>query len=77
MIPTPEQQPTMSVEEAAQALGIGRSACYECVRRGEVPSIRLGRRLRVPTAALRLLLALDPEADGQGATVLPLRRPGL
>jgi excisionase family DNA binding protein len=33
---------TYDVDEAARILGIGRSAAYEAVRRGEIPSIRLG-----------------------------------
>jgi excisionase family DNA binding protein len=75
VIPVPEEQPTMSVEEAAEALGIGRSAAYECVHRGEVPSIRLGRRLRVPTAALRVLLGIDPSNLGvETADIFPIRR---
>ncbi len=49
----------MSVEEAGRELGLGRSASYEAVRRGEIPSLRLGKRRVVPTAALRRLLGLD------------------
>ena len=33
--------------EAAQVLGIGRSLMYEMIARGEIPSVRLGRCLRV------------------------------
>jgi excisionase family DNA binding protein len=43
---------TVSVPEAAAALGIGRGAAYEAVRRGEIAVIRLGRLLRVPIAWL-------------------------
>jgi len=39
-------------EEAARALSIGRSKAYEMLRAGELPSIRLGRSLRVPLVAL-------------------------
>lgn len=39
---------TLTVEEAAKALGIGRGLAYEAVRRGEIPTIRLGKRLLVP-----------------------------
>jgi len=48
----------MSVAEAAAFLGAGRSTVYEAVRRGDLPSIRIGRRVRVPTAALGRLLGL-------------------
>jgi excisionase family DNA binding protein len=54
---------TISVETAARILGIGRGAAYEGVRRGEIPSIRVGRRIVVPRAALeRLLTSGTPAA---------------
>lgn len=37
-----------SVEEAASALGIGRSLAFELARRGELPTVRLGRRRVIP-----------------------------
>lgn len=45
-------QATISVEQAAQVLGLGRTAAYEAARRGEFPTRRLGRRLVVPVPAL-------------------------
>lgn len=39
---------TITVSEAAQLLGIGRTAAYETARRGELPTRRLGHRLVVP-----------------------------
>ena len=47
---------TMSVEEASEALGISRSLAYELVRRGEIPSLRLGRRIVVPVRGLEALV---------------------
>ena len=47
---------TMSVEEAGETLGISRSLAYDLVRRGELPSLRLGRRLVVPVRALEALV---------------------
>lgn len=43
---------TVSVEEAAVLLGISRALAYELVRRGELPRLRLGRRVVVPRKAL-------------------------
>lgn len=43
---------TVTVEEAASLLSLGRTAAYEAVRRGEIPARRLGRRLVVPVPAL-------------------------
>jgi excisionase family DNA binding protein len=42
---------TISVDQAAALLGIGRSAAYEAARRGQLPTRRLGRRLVVPVPA--------------------------
>jgi excisionase family DNA binding protein len=51
---------TTSVERAAQYLGISRAYGYQMAREGVLPTIKLGpRRLRVPTAGLRKMLAAD------------------
>ena len=47
---------TLTVEEAAQLLGISRALGYELVARGQLPSVRLGRRIVVPRRALDALL---------------------
>jgi excisionase family DNA binding protein len=44
--------PVMTVEEAAEILRISRNSAYEAVKRGEIPSIRIGRLLRVPRAVI-------------------------
>lgn len=49
-------RPTITVEQAAQALGVGRSAAYASVTRGEIPSIRVARRVLIPVPALAALL---------------------
>jgi excisionase family DNA binding protein len=53
--PGPERL-TVTVEEAAQVLGISRALAYEAVRRGEIPHIRIGKRILVPRTALDRLL---------------------
>jgi excisionase family DNA binding protein len=45
-------QATITIEQAAQVLGLGRTAAYDAARRGELPTRRLGRRLLVPVPAL-------------------------
>lgn len=47
---------TMSVEEAARALGISRGTAYTMARTGELPVIRLRKRLRVSRQMLDELL---------------------
>jgi excisionase family DNA binding protein len=54
------ENPTMTVEALAELLGSGRTATYDAVRRGEIPSIKVGRKIVIPTAAVRRLLELDP-----------------
>jgi len=46
-----DERLTLSVEEAARLLGIGRNLCYERVKTGEIPAIKIGRRLLVPRAS--------------------------
>ncbi len=48
---------TLTIEEMSLTLGIGRNSAYEAVKRGDIPSIRIGRRILVPTKALDNLLA--------------------
>ena len=43
---------TMTVEEAAALLGISRALGYELVSRGDIPCLRLGRRIVIPRRAI-------------------------
>lgn len=49
---------TLSVTEAGNLLGVSRSTAYELVRTGELESIKLRRRVVVPTAALAQQLGI-------------------
>lgn len=42
----------LTVEETARVLRIGRNSAYEAVAGGSIPSIRIGRKIRVPRRAL-------------------------
>lgn len=42
----------LTIEEAAECLGIGRTLMYALVTAGEVESVRIGRLRRIPTDAL-------------------------
>ncbi len=53
-----ELPPTISVEQAAAVLGISRRSAYRAAAAGELPTLRLGRRLLVPTPRLLALLGL-------------------
>jgi excisionase family DNA binding protein len=47
---------TLSIEDAAEALGIGRGLAYEMARTGKLPVLKLGRRLVVPRAQLEAMV---------------------
>ncbi|TMR90048.1 helix-turn-helix domain-containing protein [Nonomuraea basaltis] len=49
----------MSVSEAAALLDLHRDAAYDAVRRGDLPSIRIGRKILIPTAKLASMLGLS------------------
>jgi excisionase family DNA binding protein len=41
----------MTVKETAEALGIGLNQAYEGIRSGQIPSLRIGKRIIVPRIA--------------------------
>lgn len=47
---------TITVTEAGERLGISRPAAYAAAQRGELPTIRVGRLLKVPIRAFELML---------------------
>jgi len=49
--------------DVGQALGLGRSATYAAAQRGQIPTLRIGGKVLVPTACLRRMLQLDQVAD--------------
>ena len=57
-----DQRLTISVEEAGRLLGISRGLAYMLVNRGDIPSIRRGRRIVVPRRALERLLDVPHDA---------------
>jgi Helix-turn-helix domain len=47
----------MSVPEAGEKyFGLGRNAAYDAAARGDIPTVRVGRLLRVPIRALERML---------------------
>ncbi len=58
-----EAGPTVSLDVAAAALGIGRSLAYQLVKRGQFPVriLKLGNRNRVATAELLCLLGMSDD----------------
>jgi hypothetical protein len=49
---------TISVPEAGKRyFDMSRGASYQAAERGEIPTVRIGRLLRVPVAAMDAMLA--------------------
>lgn len=57
-----ELSPTMSVQEAADRLNLGRNQCYEAAKNGQIPAIRIGKRLLVLRQPLEALLRGEGKA---------------
>ena len=56
---TQSERRVVTLNEAAKMLRISRGSAYEAAKRKEIPTIRIGRRLLVPSAALERMLAGD------------------
>jgi len=54
---------TISVIEAGKRLGLGKQASYDAAHRGDLPVIRMGRRLLVPVAAFEAMLAIKSKRE--------------
>ena len=68
---------TLTVEQAAELLGVGRSTAYELARSGDLACIRLRRRIVVPVAHLAERLGVEREVvwDALGEDAVPPRGP--
>ena len=61
---------TVSVPEAGEKyFGLCRNAAYDAARRGDIPTIKIGRLLRVPIRVLERMLdrAIYPKRCSSGA----------
>jgi excisionase family DNA binding protein len=52
-----DERAVMTVPEAGAKLGLSRNGAYEAATRGDIPTIRIGRLLRVPKVAFERMLA--------------------
>jgi hypothetical protein len=58
-LPDPEVVPVMDLwPDVGEILGLSRQSTYGAARRGEIPTLIIGRRKVVPTAVLRRMLGL-------------------
>lgn len=58
-LPTPEERPWLTVAELAKITGEGEKAIRAGIAAGTLPSLRVGRYVRIPTAKLRQQLGID------------------
>jgi excisionase family DNA binding protein len=56
MTETDDQWTTTVPEAGKKYLGLSRNASYAAAERGEIPTVRIGRLLRVPVRALERML---------------------
>lgn len=57
---------TISVPTAGKDyLGIGRDASYEAARQGIIPTIRIGKLMRVPVVAMERMLETAGQRDSK------------
>jgi excisionase family DNA binding protein len=78
---TPPEPLALSVEQAAHAVGLGRTKVYELLASGELPSVKVGKRRLVRVEALQRLLvawercrgtaAAPPQQAAAGACLIP------
>ena len=61
-LPDPLETPTLSVTQAGEILGLCKQSAYSAAQRGEIPTLRIGRRIIVPTARLLRMLGADQGA---------------
>ncbi len=53
------EQLTVSVEVAALAFDLSGNSAYDACNSGQIPCIRFGKRIVVPTAPLRKMLGIE------------------
>lgn len=53
---------TISVPQAGELLGIGRNQAYAAAKTGQLPTIKIGKRVLVPVIALDRMLGIEPKA---------------
>ncbi len=74
-LPDPRERPWLTVAEVAEITHEGQKAVRSAIDAGQLPSLRVGRYVRVPTAPLYALCGLTPEGETPPAPRLRLLEP--
>ncbi len=53
----------LTITEAAEILRIGRNSAYEAARSGQIPTVRIGRKILVPKAQLAKLVGAEMNSN--------------
>lgn len=61
-IPDPATHPTLTAHELARVAGLSSRSVYNACERGDIPNVRIGRRVVIPTADALRRLGLLPSA---------------
>ena len=70
-------RPTVSVPQAGSVFyGLSRNGSYDAAKRGDIPTIKIGRKIVVPVAPIAERLGLQTTTGGQGHTFKPLSPQG-
>ena len=56
MVTTDNSPTVLTVCEVAKILRLGKISVYQAIEKGEIPCIRIGRRILIPRHALERLL---------------------
>ncbi|MBM4463463.1 MAG: helix-turn-helix domain-containing protein [Chloroflexi bacterium] len=64
-----QEKLTLNMREVARVLGLSKSSVFAAVHRGEIPHIRVGKRILIPKAALERMLseAAKPRGERNGS----------
>jgi excisionase family DNA binding protein len=57
------ERKVLTVPEAGAQLGLGRNASYDAAKRGDIPTIRIGKLIRVPKLAFQRMLDVSLKAS--------------
>lgn len=57
------ERPVCTIAEFAATFGISERHAYELVKRKEVPSISLGRRILIPRRAIEEMLSVTTKSE--------------
>lgn len=60
---TDENELTWSVPEAGSKVQLSKNAAYAAARRGEIPTVRFGKKLRVPRAKFLKMFSVEYQPD--------------